>query len=147
MHIAVLMANTDDSAFAQTHPDDGAKFRALLQSCRPDWWVTVFSVKDGEFPPEGARFEGWLITGSPASVNGDEAWIGRLMGLIRRLVAEDQPLFGACFGHQAIAKALGGPGGRKPRGLGVRSGADGDGRSENQSLCKRRLNPTFQPLS
>jgi len=116
MHIAVLMANTDDSAFAQAHPDDGAKFRALLQSCRPDWRVTVFSVKDGEFPPEGARFEGWLITGSPASVNGDEAWIGRLLGLIRRLVAEDQPLFGACFGHQAIAKALGGRVGENPGG-------------------------------
>ena len=35
---------------------------------------------------------GWLITSS----------------LIRRLVNEDRPLFGACFGHQAIAKALGG---------------------------------------
>jgi GMP synthase-like glutamine amidotransferase len=116
MHIAVLMANTDDSAFAQAHPDDGAKFRSLLQGCRPDWQVTVFSVKDGEFPPEGAQFDGWLITGSPASVNGDEAWIGRLLGLIRRLMAEDQPLFGACFGHQAIAKALGGRVGENPGG-------------------------------
>lgn len=116
MHIAVLMANTDESTFAQAHPGDGEKFRTLLQGCRPDWQVTVFSVKDGEFPPEGARFDGWLITGSPASVNDDAAWIARLLGLIRRLVAEEQPLFGACFGHQAIARALGGAVGPNPGG-------------------------------
>lgn len=116
MHIAVLMANTDDSAFAQAHPDDGAKFRALLQGCRPDWRVTVFSVKDGDFPPKAARFDGWLITGSPASVNEETDWVVRLLALIRRLVAEEQPLFGACFGHQAIAKALGGAVGDNPGG-------------------------------
>lgn len=116
MHIAVLMANTDESAFAQAHPGDGEKFRALLQGCRPDWEVTVFSVKNGVFPPEEARFDGWLITGSPASVNDDAAWIGRLLALIRRLVSDGKPLFGACFGHQAIAKALGGTVGANPGG-------------------------------
>ncbi|GAB1478044.1 type 1 glutamine amidotransferase [Paracoccaceae bacterium] len=116
MHIAVLMANTDESAFAQAHPGDGERFRALLQGCRPDWEVTVFSVKNGVFPPEEARFDGWLITGSPASVNDDAAWIGRLLALIRRLVSDGKPLFGACFGHQAIAKALGGTVGANPGG-------------------------------
>jgi len=116
MHIAVLMANTDESAFAQAHPRDGEKFRTMLQGRRADWRVTVFSVKDGEFPPDDARFDGWLITGSPASVNDDSAWIGRLLALIRRLADEGQPVFGACFGHQAIAKALGGRVGPNPGG-------------------------------
>lgn len=116
MHIAVLMTNTDESAFAQAHPRDGDKFRIMLQGRRADWQVTVFSVKDGEFPPEEARFDGWLITGSPASVNDADGWIARLMKLIRRLVAEGQPVFGACFGHQAIAKALGGRVGPNPGG-------------------------------
>ena len=116
MHIAVLMANTDESEFAQAHPRDGSKFEALLHELRPDWRVRVYAVKDGQFPAEGAVYDGWIITGSPASVHDSDAWVGQLEALIRRLVAEEQPLFGACFGHQAIAKALGGVVGDNPGG-------------------------------
>lgn len=108
MHIAILMTNTDESDFAQGHPKDGEKFATLLAEVRPDWRVSVFSVKDGEFPADDAAFDGWLITGSPASVHDGEPWIERLKALIRRLDADRAPLFGACFGHQAIAEALGG---------------------------------------
>lgn len=116
MHIAVLVANTDESDFAQAHPKDGAKFAALLQGLRPDWQVTAFSVKDGEFPAVGQRFDGWIITGSPASVHDSAAWVGRLLRLIRKIVTRGEPLFGACFGHQAIAVALGGVVGDNPGG-------------------------------
>jgi GMP synthase-like glutamine amidotransferase len=116
MHLAVLMTNTDESDFAQAHPKDGQKFQAMIHTVRPDWQVTVFSVKDGVFPAENARFDGWIIGGSPASVHDPEVWIERLFGLIRRLVAEGQPVFGACFGHQAVAMALGGVVGRNPGG-------------------------------
>jgi GMP synthase-like glutamine amidotransferase len=116
MEIALLMTNTDESDFAQARPKDGEKFTAMIQSVRPDWRVTVFAVKDGVFPPDGARFDGWLIGGSPASVHDKDAWVGQLFALIRRLVDEGQPVFGACFGHQAIAMALGGDVGRNPSG-------------------------------
>lgn len=116
MHIAVLMANTDESVFAAAHPDDGSKFEMLLHELRPDWLVSVYAVKDGIFPAMGAVYDGWIITGSPASVHDEAVWVGQLEALIRRLVAEEQPLFGACFGHQAIAKALGGVVGDNPGG-------------------------------
>ena len=116
MHIAVLMANTDESKFAARHPKDGSKFETLLHELRPDWRVSVYSVKDGQFPADGARYDGWIITGSPASVHDSAPWVGQLFALIRRLVATGQPLFGACFGHQAIAKALGGVVGYNPSG-------------------------------
>lgn len=116
VHIAILMTNTDESEFAQSHPKDGEKFAAMLRSVRPGWKVTVFAVKDGIFPPGDARFDGWLITGSPASVHDGAGWIGQLKRLIRRLSAEKQPIFGACFGHQAIAAALGGEVGPNPGG-------------------------------
>lgn len=116
MHIAILMTNTDESEFAQSHPKDGEKFAAMIQSVRPEWRLSVYSVKDGHFPDPGARFDGWLITGSPASVHDDEAWIERLKGLVRRLDAERQSTFGACFGHQVIAEALGGRVGANPGG-------------------------------
>ncbi len=116
MHIAVLVANTDESAFAQAHPKDGAKFASLLHGLRPDWRISAFSVKDGEFPPDDLPIDGWIITGSPASVHDSEAWVTRLFGLIRAIVARGEPLFGACFGHQAIATALGGTVAANPGG-------------------------------
>lgn len=116
MEIALLMTNTDESEFAQARPNDGEKFTAMIRSVRPDWRVTVFAVKDGVFPTESARFDGWLIGGSPASVHDTDTWVGELFALIRRLVDEGQPIFGACFGHQAIAMALGGHVGPNPGG-------------------------------
>lgn len=116
MHIALLMANTDESAFSQTRPKDAEKFAAMLHLLRPDWQLAVFAVKDGIFPPEGARFDGWIITGSPASVLDPLPWIPPLLALIRRLVAERQPIFATCFGHQAVALALGGEVGENPCG-------------------------------
>jgi GMP synthase-like glutamine amidotransferase len=106
MHLAILMTNTDDSPFAQEHPDDGQKFATLLHRVRPNWQIDAFSVKDGIFP-KSLDFDGLLITGSPASVHDDAAWISALESLVRRAIAQKIPLFGACFGHQIIAKALG----------------------------------------
>lgn len=114
MHIAVLATNTDDSAFAARHPRDVEKFRALLQGVRPGWKVTTFDLPKGEFPATLQGFDGVLIGGSPSSVHDEDAWIGRLMALIREGFAAGVPLAGACFGHQAIAKALGGTVGPNP---------------------------------
>lgn len=115
MRIAILITNTDESAFAQAHPKDGAKFTALIHRVRPDWICDVYAVKDGIFP-EPFDFDGILITGSPASVHDPAPWIARLETLVRDAVARRVPLFGACFGHQIIAKALGAPVGDNPSG-------------------------------
>lgn len=108
MHIAVLTTNTDDSAFAARHPRDVEKFRALMQGVRPGWRVTAFDLPRGRFPENVQGFDGFLIGGSPSSVHDEDAWIDRLMAVIRQAFAAGKPLAGACFGHQAIAKALGG---------------------------------------
>jgi GMP synthase-like glutamine amidotransferase len=116
MRIAILMANTDESDFAQKHPKDGEKFTNLLAPLRPDWQFEVHSVKDGEFPDQLTGYDGFIITGSPASVHDDEAWVHRLMQVIREIRALDRPMFGACFGHQAITKSLGGKVKKNPGG-------------------------------
>lgn len=116
MHIAILMTNTDESAFAQAHPKDGDKFQRLVASLRPDWTCSVYAVKDGEFPADLAVFDGYIITGSPASAHDDQPWVARLLRDIRQIADLKIPLFGACFGHQAIAMALGGRVGANPGG-------------------------------
>ena len=121
MHIAILVTNTDRSDFAARHPRDGEKFTVMLHNVRPGWQVTVFDLTQGAFPTSLAGFDGAIIGGSPASVNGAEGWIAQLGPLIRGIVADGVPLFGACFGHQAIAQALGGQVADNPGGwvLGV----------------------------
>ena len=116
MHIAILVTNTDESEFAQGHPKDGAKFAALLAPLQPAWRFSVHAVKDGDFPESLAGIDGIIITGSPASVHDGTLWIARLLDLTRDAVRRGVPVFGACFGHQAVAVALGGAVGRNPDG-------------------------------
>ena len=107
--IAVLLTNDDRSAFAARFPNDGQKVIALLQPLRPQWHFEVVPVKDGVLPETAQAFDGHVITGSPASVNDERLpWVGLLLEFIRALHAARRPLIGLCFGHQAVARALGG---------------------------------------
>ena len=63
---------------------------------------------DNVFPESYDQYDGYVITGSPASVNDPEIWIDNLLRFIRELDEHRIPTVGCCFGHQAIAKALGG---------------------------------------
>ncbi|GAB4271609.1 MAG: type 1 glutamine amidotransferase [Pararhodobacter sp.] len=116
MHIALLDTNTDDSAFGRSHPDEAQKFRVLMAPVAPDWAIDGFKVSAGEFPQALSDFDGIMISGSVASVNDPTPWIARLKDLIREAHATGIPVFGACFGHQAIAAALGGTVGPNPQG-------------------------------
>lgn len=116
MHIAFLDTNTDRSAFGLSHPSECEKFRALLGGPAPDWRYSDFRVSEGQFPDDLAGYDGVMISGSIASVNDPDAWIARLLDGIRAAKAAEIPVFGACFGHQAIAKALGGEVGKNPQG-------------------------------
>lgn len=121
MHITILDTNTDSSAFAQRHQSELEKFQTLLTPLAPEWRYRSFRVCDDQFPEDLSGSDGLILTGSPASVNSDAPWVARLQALIRDAAAQDIPMFGACFGHQAIATALSGAVGYNPQGwvLGV----------------------------
>ena len=124
LRMAVLLTNDDTSAFAANFPNDGHKVVQLLQPLRPDWNFEVVPVKDGVFPQTPQAFDGYVITGSPASINDDSLpWVGRLLAFIRAIDAARQPLIGLCFGHQAVARALGGQVARHASGWGLGTAA------------------------
>lgn len=67
-------------------------------------------VNEMKYPPDDIEYHGVLISGSPSSAYEDLEWINRLVAYTKRIIAEkpNTRLFGICFGHQIIARALGG---------------------------------------
>lgn len=117
--LAVLTPFEGDMPFTARHPDDGAKVAAALQRCRPDWQFDTWRVSQDHWPDDLSRYEGLVITGSPASVHDDRPWIGRLLQQLREQHARRMPMLGLCFGHQALATALGGRVAKSAQGLRV----------------------------
>lgn len=62
----------------------------------------------GQLPASPSECDAWMTTGSRHSVNDDAEWVRALEDQIRSIEAYGRPLVGICFGHQLIAKALGG---------------------------------------
>ena len=81
--------------------------------------VVVYDAIGGELPGTPGECDAWLTTGSRHSVNDDQQWIRDLEGFVREVAAAEVPFIGICFGHQLIAKAMGGSVVRSERGWGV----------------------------
>ena len=112
--IAILETGAPPPALAEKHGDYPAMFRALLGD---DYAFQTFRSQAGEWPDADA-FDAAIITGSAAGVYEDAPWIADLLDWIR--VARGRTrLIGICFGHQAMAQALGGRVEKSGRGWGV----------------------------
>lgn len=83
-------------------------FMRLLGDRDPSLEFAVFDVRLGEYPNTLDDCDAYLITGSRHSVYEDLPWIADLLAFIRKLDQHRKKLVGICFGHQAIAHALGG---------------------------------------
>ncbi|KAH6904247.1 cytoplasmic protein [Coprinopsis sp. MPI-PUGE-AT-0042] len=81
----------------------------------PTWQFTLdaYNVFERQELPDEAKLDSLdaiLITGSPATAYHDLEWINNLVAFVKH-VADNKPhikLIGICFGHQIIARALGG---------------------------------------
>ena len=76
-----------------------------------DAGVTAFKLSDGESPPAvdaAFPFDAAVISGSQTSVYDDESWIAGTEAWVREAVESGLPVLGVCWGHQLLARALGG---------------------------------------
>ena len=103
MKLAILQTGRPPGDLAKRFGDYPAMFRELLGH---GFEVETFDVTSGELPGDPSAYDAYLITGSPAGVYDGFEWIGELLEFIRS--ARDRRMVGVCFGHQAMAEALGG---------------------------------------
>lgn len=115
MRIAILETGAPPASLVGRHGDYPAMVRRLLG---PEHHYVTFRVAEGRLPPEEARFDAAVVTGSPAGVNDGLAWIARLEDWLRAARGRAR-LVGICFGHQVIANAFGGVIEKAPQGWGV----------------------------
>ncbi len=106
--IAIYLTDTWRDARVAGFVDYAVKFERLLGPHMPDTVFQHFDVVEGDFPDDPTAFDGAVITGSSANVTDNPPWLSRLLEHIRMIDAAEVKLFAVCFGHQALAAALGG---------------------------------------
>ncbi|MDE0227190.1 MAG: GMP synthase [Gammaproteobacteria bacterium] len=119
MHVGILQADRVDPEHRARFGDYPAMFAETLRgSMDQEATFEYFDVRRERYPRDIRDCDGYLITGSRASVYEDDPWIARLTGFVGELHEARARTIGICFGHQLIAQALGGTVGRAP-GWGV----------------------------
>ena len=113
MKIAILETGVPPGNLAEEFGSYADMFERLIE---PGFDADHFDVQAGDLPDPNAH-EACLITGSPAGVYDPLPWIPLLMDFIRG--AGKTPMIGVCFGHQAMAQALGGEVIKSPKGWGA----------------------------
>ncbi|MBS3785408.1 MAG: type 1 glutamine amidotransferase [Gammaproteobacteria bacterium] len=83
-------------------------FERLLDDPEDGLTTQGFRVHAGEWPLHPNDMDGWIVTGSRASVHEASDWVISLMDFVRQIDGVMLPLVGVCFGHQLIHAALGG---------------------------------------
>lgn len=89
----------------------------FLEQARPGFEYAGFNVADGQFPDSVDACDVYIITGSPRGVYDLDPWIARLLDFLREAFRAGKKLVGICFGHQALAQALGGRAEKSEKGF------------------------------
>jgi len=118
--LGILQTNHDKSIeVGDAFPDDAHRFRDLFDVQDERFDYRIYMTIGGEIPQDLDEQDAYMITGSPLSVLDQHIFTDGLYDFIRRCDEAKKPLMGACFGHQAIALALGGKVERSTTGYNV----------------------------
>ncbi|KTD41642.1 glutamine amidotransferase-related protein [Legionella parisiensis] len=119
MKIGILQCDQVAPELITLHGTYSEMYIKLLYQVEPNLIFTVYDACHGELPAHIDVEDAYVITGSHHGVNDGYSWITALEEFIRCLHVGRKKVVGICFGHQLIAKALGGTVIQSPKGWGI----------------------------
>ncbi len=119
MLIGIFETDLLDKPLLKTFGSYGQMFEKLLLNADQNLQFRYYQVLTGELPTSPSECDAWLMTGSKASVTESQQWINKLSLFIKKIHKAEARLVGICFGHQLIAKTLGGCVTKSDKGWGV----------------------------
>lgn len=117
MRMAVLQAGCAPQSLIPEHGDYDLMSKRLLGLTAAQ--TPTFRALDGVLPRSPQDFDVYIVTGSPSGVYEDYLWIKRLETFLKQAFAQNRKIIGLCFGHQILAKALGGRVVKSGKGYGI----------------------------
>jgi GMP synthase-like glutamine amidotransferase len=115
MEIGILRTGGPPAELAGRFGSYDAMFARLLGR---GFAIRGYDVPAGELPAGSDSHPALLVTGSAAGVYEPLPWIAPLLAFLREAKGRTK-LVGICFGHQAMAEALGGRVEKSERGWGI----------------------------
>ena len=127
MKLNILLCDRFPGLLPEYIPSYASMFVRLFERNCDDFSYTITDVLDGELPSSDDDSDVYLVTGSNNGVYEDIPWIRNLLEWIRARASSctcrEQVgkglIVGICFGHQAVAQALGGRVEKAPVGWGT----------------------------
>ncbi len=108
MKIGILQCDSVRSTLSAKYGEYADMIKEAVLRIDDDATFEIYQAYKKELPTAIDECDAYIITGSRDSVFEDFPWIDNLLQFVISLNKEKVKVLGFCFGHQIIAKALGG---------------------------------------
>jgi GMP synthase-like glutamine amidotransferase len=119
MKLTILGVGEVPEPLRAAHGRYAPMFARMFDEAGAAFDYETIPVTEGAPFPDPATLDAVLVPGSSAGVYEDHFWMEPLRAFIRAAYAARTPMLGICFGHQAIADALGGEVRKSEKGWGL----------------------------